>query len=314
MRTLCAALLIILALGLLGFATDNLDVYFINVGHGDAILIDAGSWECLLDAGKGVGSAKDTLFAILDTAVGDGKLELAILSHNHWDHYGGFTAILETQTGPYTSKSTETYSIGEFWTSDDREPDTSKEYWATFSGSLKTIFPNPTHLSAPQELHTGLDNDLNWRVLSPSDPAEGGDNDNVNSLVLWLEFKSVSFLFTGDLLPVSQSTMDGWRKREEWPKKDEILILKAPHHGLANSATVGLAAALHPTLTVLSTDAVVPETAACLAGLGLPFLATSTSGTIHLRTDGQTVWITTDTLQGVSAEICPPENENPPSD
>ena len=83
MRTLCAALLIILALGLLGFATGTLDVYFIDVGQGDAILIDYGQYEMLIDGGPD-GSCVPFLAQYVD-----GSLEVLVVTHPHSDHVGG---------------------------------------------------------------------------------------------------------------------------------------------------------------------------------------------------------------------------------
>ncbi|MEE8593431.1 MAG: hypothetical protein V3T03_04825, partial [Candidatus Bipolaricaulota bacterium] len=77
-------------LGLVGFllvavvslvvcAAETLDVYFIDVGHGDAILIDYCNWEVLIDAGPGDSATNEAVLAVLEEHVSDGIIELAIL-------------------------------------------------------------------------------------------------------------------------------------------------------------------------------------------------------------------------------------------
>jgi len=51
MRNICTTILIVLSLGVLAFATGNLDVYFIDVEHGDAILVKYEETEWLIDSG-----------------------------------------------------------------------------------------------------------------------------------------------------------------------------------------------------------------------------------------------------------------------
>ena len=74
-------------------------MYFINVGAGDAILVDCGDWEALLDAGPRTARANSEVLATLASHVDDGIIELAILSHPHSDHYGGFSVVFEHVVG-----------------------------------------------------------------------------------------------------------------------------------------------------------------------------------------------------------------------
>jgi len=269
-------------LALSAFSADTLDVYFIDVGQGDAILIDYNDWECLIDAGKGTLTANHGLMEVLVTAVRDSKIELCVLSHNHWDHFGGFVDVFPL------------YVVDAFWRSADIFPDCDGVNWKEFSAELAKECLEPEELSGGTTPPAISPPELAWTVLAPcvlkTTPADG--NDNENSLVLLLTFGSVSFLFPGDIESISASTIGSWGI------PPGTLILKAPHHGRSNSATLELANKLKPALTVVSTDDCVPGVAANMAFLGIPLLSTSTSGTIYISTDGETVWVTTDALSG----------------
>lgn len=277
MRTLCAALLIALAVGLLGLATEDFNVYFIDVGHGDAILIDYTDCEMLIDGGGGKACA-----TFLDQCnCIDGALEILVATHPDADHIGGLDDVLHA------------YDVLEVVTNGVTA---STDAYSNFN--IAVLDEECAQSVATRAQRFQL-RDLTFQVLNP-DGLTGKGNDD--SIVLLLTYGTVSFLFTGDVedLPDDCDTA--------WSIPLGVLVLKAPHHGRTNSATLALADTFHPDLTIISTDDCIPETATGLLNRGCPFIATSTSGTVHLRTDGQTVWITTDALQGHSAS-CLPEDQ-----
>ena len=282
MKRLVVVLAVIGLLTIGVWGEETLDVYFLDVGHGDAILIDYENWECLIDAGKGTNSSDTELDSILESTVTDGTIELAILSHNHWDHYGGFADLI----GDYE------LTIAAFWRSEDRNADTEGECWSAFTNAFTSAQFEVEDLGAGDTPLTPLPDDLDWTILAPSvlktQPED--DNDNANSLVLGLRFDDVSFLFAGDLLEVTHDNITNWHV------PSDTLVLKAPHHGRENSATLDLAEILSPALVVVSTADCVPETARGLSLLGIPFLWTSSSGTVRVSTDGASVWVSSRTL------------------
>ena len=70
--------------------TGTISVHFIDVGQGDAILIDDGTTEILIDGGDKSSGVAD----YLDEYV-DGNLEIIIATHAHADHLGGLSSVLE---------------------------------------------------------------------------------------------------------------------------------------------------------------------------------------------------------------------------
>jgi len=68
----------------------SLNVYFIDVGQGDSILIDQGQTEVLIDGG----SQSPGVVNFLKNYV-DGDLEVVVATHPHADHIGGLIAVLD---------------------------------------------------------------------------------------------------------------------------------------------------------------------------------------------------------------------------
>jgi len=290
MRTLWAGFLIVVVVGLLGFAPGNLDVYFIDVGHGDAILVKYETTEWLIDTGYKQAWSKPSTSSdrrcsdLLGITV-DLPLEYFVLSHADLDHYSALDWFL-CPCQIQTLSSSFDREARKVLLNDDSQ---AAACWTT---SVRMPWVDSLSSDSPVAF---AESGLSWRVLHPStDFAHGTASTNDKSLILLLTYGSVGFLFTGDVESLDADVLAEWRM-------PNILILKAPHHGSAHSATVDLAEQLKPDLIVMSTDDCVPDTAEDVAKLGIPYLATSTSGTIHLRTDGPSVWITTDKLQETSA-------------
>jgi beta-lactamase superfamily II metal-dependent hydrolase len=73
----------------------NLNVHYIDVGQGDAILIENNGKFMLIDSGPS--SAKDDLKKYLDEK-GVKVLEYLVATHNHEDHIGSMTTVINNYT------------------------------------------------------------------------------------------------------------------------------------------------------------------------------------------------------------------------
>ena len=265
MRKSLIALLCVVVLTVAAGATGMLNVYFIDVGAGDAILIDCGDWEALLDAGRGYSTTNAAMLAVLAERVDDGIIELAILSHSHADHYGGFEEVLRQ------------YQVSEFWRSTDPEPDSSGVTYSRFLSSLASEGLVPTQLERGDRFIEGA---VEWTVLGPGALKSGSKNDNENSLVLLLSYGDVYFLFVGDIESYGEAAL------YDIDLPGGSCVLKVAHHGSDTSTSLSFLEWAQPDLAVISTGYEDPPATTALTLKDTPHCLTSDAGTIRISTDG----------------------------
>jgi competence protein ComEC len=216
MRVICMLLLLGFAHVAVGATAPNLDIYFIDVDHGDAILVDCGSWEALIDVGPNEIVPREHLACMLGDLVTDGTIELLILTHPHADHCGGYCDVLCR------------YEVSEFWQAANGGRGDQCDAYSELLAARRDERPSspPRGLEVGDRVTTGC---LEWTVLGPTSPNPGASTDSAiddNSLVLLLQYGSVSFLFPGDLQTSSEDDL----LQVDLP--ETALVLKVPHHGL----------------------------------------------------------------------------------
>jgi len=282
MRLLFVSLSLVILIAVAGFAAATINVYFMDVGHGDAILVQSGACEWLIDTGyKCAWPSASTCRSLFGVVIAP-PIEYFILSHDHLDHYSALDLFLDS------------CCVCTAWSSAAEGAMARIRQEATPSrpqcGDTAGIQLGKLAAGAPSPIDA---NGLRWAVLHPTTQfASSAAGDNDMSLVLLLTYGAVAFLFPGDLQSIPAGAQ--WRR----PADVDVLVLKAPHHGLSDSSTLELVRLFAPQLVVVSTDDLMPYTLPQIAGLGVPVLSTGTSGTIRVTTDGRAVWLTTDSLGG----------------
>jgi competence protein ComEC len=191
-----------------------ISVHFIDVGQGDAILIDDGTTEILIDGGDKSSGVAD----YLDEYV-DGNLEIMIATHAHADHIGGLGSVLEK------------YTVEQIW-------------YDGYSYSSKTF---TDFISAGEaenaEIHIAKRGDvisigeLSLTVLNPDSTS---DDLNNNSIVLAFSYGRWNFLFTETRNEYESSML-----LSPVISVSYIEILKVGHHGSRNSFFGGILSALN---------------------------------------------------------------------
>lgn len=177
---------------------DNTKVHFINVGHGDAILIQSNQQNILIDGGKEING--DTVVDYLKKS-GVEKIDLLIVTHMDSDHIGGLPKVINT------------FSIGEILSNGKAATGSKFETAINSNGcSLKTAA-------------SGMQYQFSKAVLEILGPViDDPKVTNNNSIVCKLTCGKVKFLFIGDAeSPEQESMLD---------KPIEADILKVPHHGI----------------------------------------------------------------------------------
>jgi beta-lactamase superfamily II metal-dependent hydrolase len=216
MRIALRLALVLLALA--GPALGQLELRFLDVGQGDAILIRDQSKAALIDAGRG----QEVVSQI--RANGVYALDLAVATHAHADHIGGMPAVLQGMSVRYYM--------------DNGMAQTTATYLRTM-GALKA---SGAQYLRPTERTIAL-GAAKLRVLPPPPGARSQNDASVGLLVEYGEFRA---LLTGDS---DAPELQSWLHRFKIPK---VQVLKVAHHGSWNGTTQPWVAATRPDVAVIS--------------------------------------------------------------
>lgn len=257
-------------------AQGTITVKVLNIGQGDAILIQTGEKNVLVDTSDV--DERDKLRAELKKA-DVRRIDTIILTHPHADHIGGMDVLLDE------------YTVGIVY--DNGMPSTSK----LFLGYVKKLKEKKIERKG---LVAGDSVDLGggavFEVLAPSaelvkeGSVKGYKHDpNNESVVGRLVFGDFSMMLTGDA-----------EKKEEQAilaagtTRVKSTILKAGHHGSKTSSSADFLRAVQPEAALIScgvnNDYGHPhkETMKKYHAMKLSVYVTAENGTITVTSDGKT--------------------------
>ena len=247
-------------------------VTVLDVGQGDAILVEGGRGGRLLVDG---GPDPDRLLVALDARLPpwDRRIDLLVLTHPHEDHVAGLALLLER------------YRIGRTFEPGMIGPGPGYRAW---QAALTGLGLRPARLATGDRF--ALDQ-IQFRVLwpdagkVPEKPADGGTAINNVSIVLLGEFGHERFLLAGDI----EEEIDPILLARGLPRVD---FLKIAHHGSKTSSTGPFLDAVRPRVAVASAGAGNPyghPTKATLdrvAARGAAVLRTDRNGSVEVTLDG----------------------------
>jgi len=262
----------------------RLHVVFLDVGQGDAILIQSPSGKQVLVDG---GPSEAVLLSQLGRQMGfwDRTLDVMVLTHPDSDHITGLVGVLERYR-------VETVIFREM----DVESEVY-EYWLQLLDA-----EGATVYQGEAGLRVTLDEGLEMVVLHPGAELVGGraGSTNNNSVVTRLTYGEVSVLLPGDI----EAEVEHQLVAEGAPLASTVL--KAAHHGSCSSTTQEFLEAVDPEVVVISVGADndfghpcagVLERLEARAGRsrsGLPVYRTDEQGAVEIISDGTRVWIETE--------------------
>ena len=258
-----APLLVVAAIGigLEATAAPAFRVRALDIGQGDAFLIEAGGKLALIDGGPD----PNRLLAELGASLPAWRrhIDLVALTHAHLDHGAGVVAVLDR------------YDVGLAVAPRGLNAGPLADAW---NARIAAHGIAHAELSAGSVVKLGA---TRIRILAPNDDPLV----DVPSLVLRLELGSTSILFSGDATEPAQADLllapDALRAR----------IYVPPHHGAATPYANALVGAVHPEVALISAGLdnryghPTAETLAALAGV--PTYRTDRDGTVEVRVDGQ---------------------------
>lgn len=249
----------------------ELEVHFIDIGQGDAILVRTKNGKnMLIDSGSSKESAK--LIDYLQTQ-GIHLLDVVIATHPDEDHIGAMTEVIRK------------FKISSFYMPNKTHNTMSFEQMISMLKEKKIEVI---------QAHAGntipFDSDTELLILNPDDRVYV-DNNNY-SIVTKLTYKNNSFLFTGDIDAVNEYNL-----LVDFPDQLDADILKLAHHGSAGSSAPEFIRAVSPVATVASCGYgnsyghPHDEVCARLKALGIPLYRTDEQGSIVFYSDGENIQV-----------------------
>jgi competence protein ComEC len=263
-------------------ASADLTVHFIDVGQGDAVLIECDDYDqwALIDAGDRFKDPVAKLRSYLESQ-DVGTIHLLVATHPHADHIGGMSMVLQEFTVLLVA---------------DSGYEATSALWRDYKEFLMTT---PIPVIFPRRGDVIQLGNLELYVLHPSDPVDRYANTNNSSVVIRLEYGDVSFLFTGDVEAEGESEM----LSELGNSASELLdvdILKVAHHGSRTSSSEAFLSVVTPEVAVISVGEGnrygLPDEEAlhALAEVGAEVYRTDYDGTVVIWTDGSEYSVTTE--------------------
>jgi len=269
------------------------NVYFIDVGQGDATLIETDGTAILVDGGDGSVEAQDSLEDFLQ-AWHIQDIDLMVATHPHADHIGGLIDVLAL------------YDVHEIWTNGDTS---GSQTYGDFALAVAQEQATGATLREVTRGYTAEFDGLDISVFHP--PSLTGDT-NEDSLVLRLTCGMVDILLVGDATTDSEASM----LAEEGLLTD-VEVLKVGHHGSNTSTSDAFLTAVTPEDAVISVGAgntyghPHQQTLDRLAAHGVTVYRTDEDGTVTLTSDCDTYSITT-SGPAVTPTITPIPSPGPP--
>lgn len=249
-------------------ASSTFQIDFIDVGQGDAALVECDGHYMLVDGG---GSKKSDL---IYTYLKNRKityLDYIVATHPDADHIGGLSAALNyaavgTALSPVTTHTTK-----------------------TFQSFLKYLQKQNKQITVPAAGDTFMLGSASVYVLGPVSASEESNN---NSIVLRIVYGETSFLLTGD------AEFD--EEREIIDSKADLhsTLIKIAHHGSKYSTSYYWLREVAPEYAIISVGAdnqyghPTDDVLSRLRDADVKTFRTDINGDIICKSDGKTITVT----------------------
>ncbi len=241
-------------------ADPEVRVRALDVGQGDAYLVELGGATLLIDGGPDPARLMEQLGASLPPW--RRRIDVIVLTHAHLDHGAGLLAALDR------------YEVGMTLEPAGLNPGALADLWAA---GIARAHAARHVVRAGQRVHVA---DAVITVLSPEDDPRV----DTPSLVLRVERGRFSALFMGDATDEALATL------LLHPELLRSRVYVPPHHGAATPHAVMLARAVRPEVALISVGAgnryghPTPDALAALGGITT--FRTDRDGTVEVSLDG----------------------------
>jgi competence protein ComEC len=256
-----------------GNVSGALDVHFLDVGQGDAILVKYGNRSMLVDGGPP--DAGPTVTSYLK-GHGVSTIDVLVSTHPHADHIGGLLTVVKE------------FPVKVVY--DNGIPHTTQ----TYEEYLTLIDQKNIRYIVPQRGDTmDLGPNVTVQVLSPPPGGIAGGDLNENAIILKITFGATSFLLSSDVGFSAEDIMlsSGLDLKSE--------VLKVSHHGSKYSSGTSFLKAVDPKYAVIEVGSgnpyghPVPAIVARLEEIGSLVYRTDRDGNIVMTSDGRGIIVST---------------------
>lgn len=269
-----------------GAAQGRLRISVLDVGQADAILLQDGKRNIMVDVGNdikdkvGDSGGKQALIKALDKA-GVNRIKTVFVTHHHRDHMGNIMYVRGK------------YGVSNIY--DSGYVNNGYKASVALNSDLRAGRYNGQALKAGDKIT--IDKNYYIEVLAPGDFLSKKDLKNMNntSLVLMLHYGSFKMLLTGDAeAPVEDAL------QQKYGTALQADVLKVGHHGSKTSSYWPFVSKVKPKYALISCgDFSIykhpnKNVVGSLTHLGAKVLTTHDHGTLTVTTDGKSFDVLTE--------------------
>ena len=269
-----------------GAAQGRLRISVLDVGQADAILLQDGKRNIMVDVGNDVkdkvgdSGGRQALIKALDKA-GVNRIKTVFVTHHHRDHMGNIMYVRGK------------YGVSNIY--DSAYVNNGYKASVALNSDLRAGRYNGQALKAGDKIT--IDKNYYIEVLAPGDFLSKKDLKNMNntSLVLMLHYGSFKMLLTGDAeAPVEDAL------QQKYGTELQADVLKVGHHGSKTSSYWPFVSKVKPKYALISCgDFSIykhpnKNVVGSLTHLGAKVLTTHDHGTLTVTTDGKSFDVLTE--------------------